>query len=160
MSNGELDWLYETAKTMKSIVEIGSWKGRSTHALLSGCKGTVWAIDHFKGSKEEEMEHLEVTEHDLCKIFKKNVGHFPNLKLLKMESKEAVKRFKDKSVDMVFIDGAHTYFAVQEDIQMWLPKAKKLICGHDYFWPAVWTAVNDALGDTEQAETIWFKEIK
>ena len=126
---------------MDSIVEIGSWKGRSTHALLSGCKGTVWAVDHFEGSAGEEGMHHEAKEVDLYEKFMANVGMFPNLKALKMSSAEAVKQFEDKSVDMVFIDGGHEYAEVKADIEMWLPKAKKMICGHDYNWVAVQEAV-------------------
>ena len=35
MNSLELQWLYEQAQRMRNIVEVGSWKGRSTHALLS-----------------------------------------------------------------------------------------------------------------------------
>ncbi len=48
MSLKELNWLYQQAKKCDSILEIGSWKGRSTHALLSGCKGIVTCVDTFK----------------------------------------------------------------------------------------------------------------
>jgi len=41
MSYAELIWLNLTAKKMNSIVEIGSWKGRSAHALASACPGKV-----------------------------------------------------------------------------------------------------------------------
>ena len=160
MSNAELEWLYRTAQNMETIVEIGSWKGRSTHALLSGCKGTVYAVDHFKGSNGEAVEHLEAQQHDIYDIFLGNVGHFKNLKTLKMSSEQAAKKFKDKSVDMVFIDGEHTYEGVKKDIGMWLPKAKKIISGHDYYWPKIFMAVDEKLGDVETADTIWFKEIK
>jgi hypothetical protein len=156
MSNGELNWLYQQAKKMKSIAEIGSWKGRSTHALLSGCKGTVYAIDHFQGSKGEEDEHREAKEKDIYEEFLKNVGDFKNLQVLKMTGDEASKHI-DK-VDMVFLDGEHSYKAVKNDINKWLPKAKKLICGHDYNWQGVRMAVDEVLGDTKVAETIWYKE--
>lgn len=160
MSSVELEWLYEIAKRMKSVVEIGSWKGRSTHALLSGCKGTVWAVDHFKGSKGEKQEHSEAQQHDIHRIFLDNVGHFKNLKVLKMESVKAVKQFQDKSVDMVFIDGEHTFEGVSKDIEMWLSKVKKLIAGHDYLFPRIFMAVNEKLGEVDTVRTIWYKEIK
>ena len=47
MEQTELEWLYSIASEMESIVEIGSWKGRSIHALCTRCKGTVTAIDLF-----------------------------------------------------------------------------------------------------------------
>ena len=50
MSEPELTQLYKWACECESIVEIGSWRGRSTHALLSGCKGKVYAVDHFGGN--------------------------------------------------------------------------------------------------------------
>ena len=47
MYPAELEWLYKAAKRMKSIVEIGSWQGRSTYVLLSGCQGPVMAVDKW-----------------------------------------------------------------------------------------------------------------
>lgn len=126
VSDLELDYLYETAKTMDSIVEIGSYRGRSTDALLNGCKGTVYAIDPFiiptVGPNANSYE-----------IFVKNVGHYPNLKVLKMQSQSALAHFMDQSVDMVFIDGCHIFSECRFDITHWLPKTRKLICGHDYY---------------------------
>lgn len=157
MGAGELDWLFKQAKTMSSIAEIGSWKGKSTHALLSAGKGEVFAIDHFQGSKGEAIAHAEAKTGDIYAEFMKNVGHFPNLKVLKTSSLEAVKQFPDHSVDMVFIDGEHTYQGVKADIEAWLPKARKLICGHDFNWMGVRQAVEESLGEVKTADTIWYK---
>ena len=155
----ELDWLYKTASGVNSVIEIGSWKGKSTHALLSGCKGDVWAIDHFKGSVGEEEEHKEAKEHDIYEDFIKNVGGFKNLHVLKTTSLEAVKTFNDKSVDMVFIDGEHTYEAVKADILAWTPKAKTIICGHDYNWKEVSQAVQEIFGEVDTVGNIWIKQL-
>ena len=152
----ELSWLYIIAQVMDSIVEIGSWRGRSTDALLSGCPGTVWAVDHFKGNKE----HSEEQKTGIHEAFLENVGHYKNLELLKMNSLKAVKRFEDKSVDMVFIDGEHTYREVRSDIKAWLPKTKKLICGHDYDRKGVKRAVGELLGGVNIFNRIWIKPIK
>lgn len=142
MSDRELEWLYEQAQNMDSIVEIGCWKGRSSHALLSGCKGTVYCVDHFQGNPtQRENEHKEATKKDISQDFLKNVGHFPNLKLLKMDSVEASKQFENEFVDMVFIDGDHFYDAIVADLKAWTPKCKKLICGHDFNEQSVVNAV-------------------
>jgi len=152
MSQRELEWLYEKAKEMDSICEIGSWMGRSTHALLSGCKGGVYSVDHFLGSADP----IETGNRDVYPEFIKNVGSFKNLKVHRMSSLEGSKKFEDKSLDMVFIDGGHQYSEVVEDITIWKSKAKKMLCGHDYHSEPVAKAVNELLGRPEVFETIWF----
>lgn len=158
MEPTELLWLYLIARKMDNIVEIGSWRGRSTHALLSGCKGTVWAVDHFRGSREhveDELSFAEIEKGDIYEDFLKNVGHFKNLKLLKMDSLEAVKKFKDNSVDMVFIDGGHGYEEVKQDIKAWHPKTRKITCGHDFDWWAVHKAVHESFDKIFLLENLW-----
>jgi hypothetical protein len=49
-----------------------------------------------------------------------------------MPSLEAVTRFKDESVDMVFLDGGHTYEEVKQDIKAWFPKTRWIMSGHDF----------------------------
>lgn len=154
MTPSQVVWLFETAKKMDSIVEIGSWIGRSTHALLSGCKGIVHAIDIFQDNKV-----ALTTGEEQYQQFTKNVGSFKNLMTYRMSSEEGVKRFEDKSIDMVFIDGGHSYENVKKDIELWLPKVKKLICGHDYQGEDVKRAVDEKLGTIENINNIWFKWI-
>ncbi len=144
MGKDSLAWLYERAQQMESIVEIGSWKGRSTHALLSGCRGPVFAVDHFKGSPDElNGAHGEAARRDIFPDFWQNVGGFRNLVLFRMESTEAAKYFAPKSVDMVFIDGCHMKQAVMADINAWAPKCRKLLCGHDAGYKTVQEAIRD-----------------
>jgi hypothetical protein len=170
MSPEDLEFLFESAKRMSSIVEIGSWKGRSTHALLSGCPGTVHAVDHFKGSLAPQASGLarEAARVDIHAEFLRNVGHFPNLVVHRMKSLEAAPGFLDKSIDMVFIDGEHLYEDVKADILAWLPKTVKLICGHDYQIGPGWEsacagvvkAVDEIFGPVNHAELIWWKALE
>lgn len=143
MNAPSLEWLYANAADKKVIVEIGCWLGKSTHALLSGCKdGLVYAVDHFKGSPGEPA-HKEAATRDMSIEFFKNVGHFQNLCMLKMDSIEASKLFADKSVDMVFVDGAHDYQSVLADLKAWMPKCNWLLCGHDHSQDGVPQALKD-----------------
>ena len=151
MTKEEMNWLFKVAQDKQSIVEIGSWMGKSTHALLSACKGTVTAVDHFKGSPGEEAH----VGKDPYPEFIKNVGMFANLKVLKMSSQEAAREVE--TTEMVFIDGAHDYDSVKADIKTWLPKTTKLICGHDIQWPGVQVAVAEELGFVHTCGTIWYK---
>lgn len=52
-----------------------------------------------------------------------------------MDSISASKRFKNNSLDFVFIDAAHDYESVKADILAWLPKVKNngILAGHDYY---------------------------
>jgi hypothetical protein len=162
MGEDELVWLYEKAKEMSSIVEIGSWFGRSTHALLSGCKGTVYAIDTFLGSPSEiDGAHAFAKTGDVLVEFLKNVGHFKNLDAIQEDSCIASKMFADNSIDMVFVDGDHAYEAVKKDLECWYPKCRKLFCGHDKDQDGVPKALEE-LGKPyfHAAGTLWFIPIQ
>lgn len=161
MSEEELNWLSNTAKSMDSIAEIGSWKGRSTDALLRSCDGPVYAIDHWKGSPDERLrEHKEALSSDIYQQFSNNVGHYSNLRVICGDSAEIAASIPE--VDMVFIDGAHDYESVKRDLLAYLPKARKIICGHDYNWEGVNRAVTEVLGTGGKevwigAGSIWLK---
>ena len=60
----------------------------------------------------------------------------PRAHLTISTSIEGAKKFKDASVDFVYIDANHAYKYVKEDIVAWLPKIKKggVIAGHDWDW--------------------------
>ena len=65
MSAEELQWLFEQAGQHENIVEIGSWMGRSTHALLTGTKGKVIAVDTFQGSPAEPAKRSYAQTHEV-----------------------------------------------------------------------------------------------
>lgn len=162
MSYKEQKFLFENARNMESVIELGSWKGKSTHALLSSGCPHVYAIDTWKGSEFEPEAHAEAATGSVFEDFKKNVGHFKNLIIIQNDINEAVKATTDRAVDMVFIDAGHTYEEVKNDIKKWKSKAKILLCGHDYIpgWPGVIQAVDEELGGPDGvADTIWYKWI-
>jgi predicted O-methyltransferase YrrM len=159
MSTDESKWLYETAQKMNSIIEIGSWMGKSTYLFCSGCKGNVYAIDHFKGSEE-----IPEVPSNLFEIFMGNIGHFTNLRVLAMTSEEAwgYDNIIPLSVDMIFIDGAHDYNSVLFDLQAWAPRVKKLISGHDRDQAGVPKALKEFFKPDQVkpgAGSIWYVEV-
>jgi len=158
----ECQALYNIGKKYTDICEVGSWKGRSTHAFLTGCKGSVTAVDTWMGSKDPLDQTYELAKKsDIFEEFKKNVGHFKNLVIKQGKSVEVAKTILDRSFDIVFIDAGHTYEEVKEDIKAWKNKARIALCGHDYNWPGVSSAVNDILGKPDEiAGTIWYFDLE
>jgi len=57
-----------------------------------------------------------------------------NCVLMKKFSMDAVKEFEDKSLDFVYIDGAHDFRNVADDIYEWSKKVHVggIVFGHDY----------------------------
>ncbi len=137
MSPAELTWLGEQAAQMSSVVEVGSLHGRSAFALLTACSGPVYCIDPWDDAG------------GFCyPSFMGACGHFENVRPVRGRSPRVARKIPN--VEMVFIDGAHDYPDVVADIQAWLPKTRRLICGHDYYpdiaaagFPGVPTAVNE-----------------
>jgi len=160
MTETELAALREFASLSDSVVEIGSWKGRSTKELLENCRGTVYAVDTWKGSSGD-ISGVMTECQDVHGEFVKNVGHYPNLKIIKNNSLDAAKEFNGRKVDMVFIDADHSYEAVKTDIEAWLPKCKKIMCGHDYQLncPGVIKAVNEKFDVKYKADSLWWVEL-
>jgi hypothetical protein len=65
-----------------------------------------------------------------------------------MTTNQAAPLVPDGWADFVFIDAAHSYEAVRDDIRLWAPKVREggWLGGHDYHpsWPGVVRAVDEA----------------
>jgi len=151
----ELNALAQLASESKSVVEIGSWKGRSTKALLEACKGRVYAVDTWLGTNSDDSVAL-ASYGNIYEEFIKNVGSHPNLIILRGNSAEIAKSFNGNKVDMVFVDADHSYEGCRSDIEAWLPKCQKLICGHDYNYAGVKQAVDEKFENVNVIDTLWW----
>ena len=56
------------------------------------------------------------------------------VEVIRKESAEGSKGFKDNFFDFIYIDANHTYKYVCEDLALWYPKLKPggILAGHDY----------------------------
>ena len=154
----ELGVLFKWAAQYETVVEVGSWKGKSTHALLSAGPHVI-AVDHFRGSPSElNCQHAEALKNNIFLQFINNLYHFSNLSILRMDSVKASKLFAPKSIDMVFIDGEHTQEAATADLLAWAPICKHFLCGHDSTLLGVFTALKDLGVKYEVAEgtRLWY----
>lgn len=144
MEPAELAWLAEQAAQHRLIVEIGSFKGRSTRALADNTSGLVVAVDDFYGPREIEYDQ----RHRIYEQFLANTADLTNIAVIKANHRDLPE--PEFVPDMVFIDGAHEYDAVKTDILFWQSRIAKggLLCGHDYTWCAgVKKAVDELFGE-------------
>jgi len=140
MSKKELSWLAFQAKQHTKIAEVGSYLGRSTHAIASHTKGVVYAFDDWKGPRDNpDKEPATVYER-----FVKNTRNCKNIVMIKTDHAEAAPPI---NCDMVFIDGSHEYKDVRRDIERWSKFIEPggLLCGHDFGEPGVEAAVKELL---------------
>jgi predicted O-methyltransferase YrrM len=148
--HGAYDFLLSKVPTGGTFVELGAWLGKSSSYLCDKATGQqIIIIDSFKGTQEyiDSYYNLAKTA-DIYELFVENMGS-RKYKAIKATSKAASRKFKDESLDVVFIDLNHSYESVKEDIALWLPKVKKggYLAGDDYHqnWPGVIQAVNEML---------------
>ena len=163
----EMAWLYQQAQKHRRVLEYGSWKGRSTHALCKGSLpggGIVWAVDHFGGAADPQDLTHNADANAIYAAFLENTKDCPNLRVRRADGAVAVKDFPDHYFDCAFIDGDHRRESVREDILRWRRKVKGsgLLCGHDYSptWPGVREAILETLGEPDgSCSSIWWKKM-
>jgi len=113
-----------------AIVEIGSWKGKSTICLgrgsLAGASVPIFAIDphadHRFGDFKANLDRAGIT--DLVR---------PIASL----SQPAAEDFHEP-IELLFVDGSHEYDLVLEDFEKWVPKVVDggWVAFHDTTWTA------------------------
>jgi len=151
---GEAWALHETARNIAptshdvTVVEIGSWKGRSTIALALGLKargsGKLFAIDPHTGAHGSTKTGPVVTAEE----FQRNIAGArvdSLVRLLVTTSHAARTQFAPKSVDVLFVDGSHRYEDVVEDIADWETALKddSAIAFNDPSAPGVYRALRE-----------------
>jgi MMP 1-O-methyltransferase len=136
--DGEARLLFELARTADPagvIVEIGSWKGKSTICLAKGSEAgprlKVYAIDPHIGSEEHHATGQIWTFEE----FQANIrtaGVQDSVIPMVKTSTAAAKEFT-MPVSLVFIDGAHDYDSVKADFEAWFPKVIEggMVAFHD-----------------------------
>lgn len=111
----------------ETIVELGTHYGSSFFAFSQAMKDhalptRLVSVDHWKG--DPQAGEYDDTVFDL--VSQTRAAHFGSLALefKKSTFREAVGDFADSSIDLLHIDGLHTYEAVSEDFHTWLPKMR------------------------------------
>lgn len=117
------------------IVELGTHTGNSYFAFCQAVEefhilADCYAVDTWKGDFQAGI-YDESVYRQVCDYNQANYSKFS--RLMRMTFDEAASRFSDESIDILHIDGLHTYEAVKHDFETWLPKVRDggVILFHD-----------------------------
>ncbi len=123
----------ELASNLGSILEIGSYCGKSTICLALGCRKNsevVFTIDHHKGSEEHqigeafhdpELVNTQTGKVDSFAEFRKNIsamGVEDNIIPIVAKSSLVASAWRTP-LAMIFIDGGHSMESALNDYRNW-----------------------------------------
>ena len=146
-----------------AIVEIGSWKGKSTiwltHGSLAGSKTKVHAVDPHTGSPEHQEMFGQVWTFD---EFKRNIANagLTHAVVPEVDFSDSVARRFTEPVELIFIDGLHEYEGVKADFDAWYPRVIEhgTMAFHDTTcWPGVLKVVSEELFKSRHFRKLRFK---
>jgi len=118
----------------KKLVELGVHNGFSYFVACQAIKecnivASAFAIDHWIG--DEQAGFFDNSVFDGVEVMNAKYSEFSTL--LKMSFDVARAQFDDSSIDLLHIDGFHSYESVRNDFESWLPKMDKngIVLLHD-----------------------------
>lgn len=161
MTVAELEWLEQQASGQSMVIELGSWKGRSSVALSAA--GLLICVDTFVDQAQEGG-----TGDDLMPAFSEAVRPYSS-GVIPIRGDIGDEEFSEWLIaeyggraGLVFIDASHDEASVRRDIKLATRLAgdEAIICGHDFSpaWPGVMNAVASLMPGFERAaDSIWWR---
>ena len=119
-------WLVAELKP-ETIVELGTHYGVSFFSFCEAAevyspKTFVYAIDTWQGDIQAGLYGEDVFE---TVSSYRDEFHKQRSTLLRCTFDEASNKFGEQTIDIIHIDGLHTYDAVREDYETWKPKLRE-----------------------------------
>ncbi|MEM1166842.1 MAG: class I SAM-dependent methyltransferase [Planctomycetota bacterium] len=133
LSIREAAFLHTVARGRRTIVEIGSYRGKSTVIMaLAEPNARITAID------PHTHEHTPKPEADNHAIFHRTLlahGVADRIEHWRRGSRGAAADWDGPPIDLVFVDGDHTYEGAKGDLAEWSPLVAPggVVAAHDTF---------------------------
>jgi hypothetical protein len=150
-------FLYATARSLprrNCVVEIGSYLGASSCFLAAGISkrdGRVYCIDTWSNDAMTEGPK------DTYSAFLANTKPYrTTITPLRSRSENAASLVVEP-IDLLFVDGDHSYEGVSGDLRSWLPKLNPnaWLLLHDYGWAeGVQRAIREMVAPVSATEPI------
>ncbi len=139
---GHRDFAYDLLRFVRParLTELGSQYGCSLFTFCQSVRDfhlstEINAVDMWSGDIGAENTGEEV----YALVQKTAKTYYPdvNLHLFQMRFDDALPNFADNSIDILHIDGGHTFADVEHDFTTWLPKLREngIVLFHDVYSP-------------------------
>ena len=134
---GHIPFAYELIGRLRPsiVVELGTYSGSSFAAFCQALEAVGQPAKCFGVDLWEGDVHMGRFDEELYQEMRRfSETRYPDIaRLIRKDFNQAVSDFADGSIDLLHIDGTHTYEAVSNDFRTWLPKMspRGVILFHD-----------------------------
>ena len=126
-------WLTEAMRP-RSIVELGVHNGFSYFVLCQAVRALALDTRCFGVDRWTGDDHAGFYRDDVYDAVGRHNRRYEGFsRLIRMDFADALGLFADGSIDLLHIDGFHSYEAVRHDFETWLPKLsdRAVVLFHD-----------------------------
>ena len=166
LRDAEGEFLYNAAKNCQGkgvIVEIGSWKGKSTIWLAKGSKAgrnaKIYAVDPHTGASWYKKMHGEVWTFEEFKQNIKEANVEDAVVPIVKTSRDAARDWDGKPIELLWVDGEHEYEVAKSDFDLWSPYLVEggIIAFHDTIgWPGPRKVVRERIYNSHNFANVGF----
>jgi hypothetical protein len=131
-----------------TMIELGSYAGESASVFLEFPNlSKLYCVDRWTENPDATIPSArpDVAEALFDLRYDRWIKQGRDVVKIKDTTKAAASQFSPHSVDIVYIDAAHTYEGVCSDIDTYYPIASSWIAGHDWQIEGVRNAVREKL---------------
>ena len=128
--------ILDLIKEGDTVVEVGVWKGDFSSKILDQSPGKLYLVDPWKTFEDGKSRWYSIDQSRMDAIYENVVNKFKDNPGVCIERLASLESNPIDEIDLVYIDGDHSYKAVKDDLNHWWPKIKLggWLTGDDWEW--------------------------